>query len=209
MPGCSRVCPTLDNHDSLEIHQMIKRLGTFAAVCGLMLASALPAVASNTQSFTVSASVSTIASLSFPSSFTYNFTSTDNTNPALASTNNGSGVINANLRSTFGGGAAAIFFTAPTSVAGSGANSIPIGAFTFTCTGSYIENTGLGGAQSTNSVNTSSAAVSGSSNNNCVTFSGGHSVASSSISLNLFLDDRFIPADSYSSSGFAVVVTAS
>ena len=182
----------------------------FAAVCALAAASTLPAAAATSQSFSVNASVSTIASVTFPSSFTYNFTSTDNTNAAVASTNNGSGIINANLRSTFGaGGAAAIFFTAPTSVAGSGANSIPIGAFTYTCTGSYTENTGLNGAQSTVSVSTSSAAVTGSTNNNCVTFTGGHSIASSSISLNLFLDDRFIPADSYSSSGFAVVVSAS
>lgn len=189
---------------------MIKRFGMFAAVCALAAASTLPAAASNTQSFSVSATVNTIATVSFPSSFTYNFTSSDNTEPALASTNNGSGIINANLRSSFGaGGAAAIFFTAPTTVPGSGANSIPIGAFTYTCTGSYLENTGLNGAQSTTSVGTSSSPVSGSTNNNCVTFTGGHSVASSSISLNLFLDDRFIPADSYSSSGFAVVVSAS
>lgn len=188
---------------------MIKKLATAVAACALAVLPALPAAASNTQSFSVSATVNTIATVSFPSAFTYNFTSSDNTDPALASSDNGSGVIDANLRSTAGsGGAAAIFFTAPANVGGAVAgNSIPIGAFTYTCTGSYVENTGLSGAQTTTSVNTSSAAVA-SGSNNCVTFTGGHSVASSSISLNLFLDDRFVPADTYSSSGFAVTVSA-
>lgn len=188
---------------------MIKRLATFAAVCGLAVLPALPAAASNTQSFSVSATVNTIATLSFPSSFTYNFTSSDNTNPALAASNNG-GSINANLRSTAGTGAASIFFTAPATVPGAVAgNSIPINAFTYTCVGSYVENTGLNGAQTTTNVNTSSAVVQNGSNNNCVVFTaGGHSVASSAITLNLFLDDRFIPADSYTSSGFAVTVSA-
>ena len=201
---------------------MIKRLGTFAAACALiaglvpMLSAPARATGCTTSpcSFSVSATVKTIATISFPSSFTYTWSNvTDNTNNALQSdATPGSATIGGSIRSTSGTGTAQVYFTAPSTVPGSSAN-IPISAFSYTCTGSYVENTGAGaggGTLTTNTVNlnTTSAAVVSGSNNYCVNLSSGHSIGSLAVVLNLFLDDRYIPADTYTSSGFAATVSA-
>ena len=190
---------------------MLKTLGTALAAFALTLTSLQAASAANTAPFSVSATASTIASLTFGlTGSTYTFgTITDNTNPAVAASNNNSAVINANLRTTANSGTGSIFFTAPATVPGTSPNAIPISAFTYTCSGSYTTNTGVNGAQTSNPVSVSSTVVSSSSNNNCVPSLGaGASVASSAITLAMFLDDRFIAADSYSGSGFTVVVSA-
>jgi hypothetical protein len=191
---------------------MHKAFGSAIAALALTTMSFQAASAANTANFTVSATVSTIASLTFgsPAFTNYSFgTLTDNTNPAVPATNNSDAVINANMRTTAGTGTGAIFFTAPATVAGTGANSIPIGAFSYSCSGSYTTNTGTGGATASNPVSVASTVVSSSSANNCVPALGaGKSVASSAITLALFLDDRFIAADTYSGGGFQVVVSA-
>jgi hypothetical protein len=191
---------------------MHKALGTALAAFALTMTSLQAASAANTANFSVSATVSTIASLTFgsPTFTNYSFgTITDNTNPAVPATNNAAAVINANMRTTATSGTGSIFFTAPSTVAGTGANSIPIGAFTYTCSGNYTENTGVGGAQNTVPVSVASTTVVSPAANNCVPALGaGKSVASSAITLAMFLDDRFIAADTYSQSGFQVVVSA-
>lgn len=191
---------------------MKKTLGTALAALALTMTSLQAASAASTANFSVSATVSTIASLTFgsPTFTNYSFgTIPDNTNAAYPATNNGSAVINANMRTTATSGTGSIFFTAPATVAGTGANSIPIGAFTYTCTGTYTENTGVNGAQTPVTVNVASTAVVSPAANNCVPALGaGQSVASSAITLSMFLDDRFIAADTYTQSGFQVVVSA-
>lgn len=191
---------------------MKRTLGTLAAAMVLAATTVHPASAANTANFTVSATVSSMASLTFgsPTFTNYSFgTITDNTNPSVPATNNANAVINANMRTTAGSGAGSIYFTAPSTVAGTGSNSIPISAFTYSCNGSYTTNDDVNGAQSTHPVSVPATVVSSSASNNCVPALGaGKSVASSAITLSMFLDDRFIAADTYSGGGFQVVVSA-
>ena len=97
---------------------MLKTLGTALAAFALTLTSLQAASAANTAPFSVSATASTIASLTFGlTGSTYTFgTIADNTNPAVAASNNTSAVINANLRTTANSGTGSIFFTASVAV---------------------------------------------------------------------------------------------
>jgi hypothetical protein len=177
-----------------------------------------------TANFSISANVGATATLTFGSTstaftqYTWGSTSapiTDNTTQYLAAGNNSSATINASLRtsaSNTGGGS--IFFIAPNStVAGTtSGNSIPLNTFAYDCSGNY---TAAPTAQSTTNpapttitTQPKSAIVAGSNTACQLNFAAGASVASSSINLNLYMDDRNVPADTYSLSGFQVVVSA-
>ena len=191
---------------------MLKHLRASAATAFLAAVLASPAQAATSQSFTVAATVSAEATISFPSGFTYNFSASDNTSAHLASTNNNTtNIVNVDAVSSAGsGGALEIFFTAPSTIPGTQTDSIPAGAFSYQCTGTYTLNTGINGAQTTTTVSASSfTPVVSPGNNDCLKLTGGNSMASSALTLNLFFDDRFAAADTYTSSGFAVAVTAS
>lgn len=191
---------------------MHKVLGSAFAALVLTMTS-LQAASAATQSapFTVSASVSTIATVSFGlTNGTYNFgTITDNTNAAVPALNNASAVINADVRTTTGVSTSSIIFTAPTSVTGSASGVIPINAFSYNCSGTVSTNSGVNsGFASTPAAITPVSGVVGTSNP-CASIPGGTSIGSTAIVLALTLDDRAIPADNYAGVGsFNVVVTA-
>jgi hypothetical protein len=184
-----------------------------------------------TASFAISATVSPTATLTFGSGGTFTQYTWGGTNPItdistqfLAADNDPvntptiSPTINASIRTSAGnGGAGAIFFVTPTTSTTTvpGANgSIPIGAFSYGCSGSYQPSTPAGGSPPsavniTNTTTSPTAIVSGSNTGCGITFGSGVSVASSNIQLSLYLDDRNVAADTYTLSGFQVVVSAS
>lgn len=201
------------------------KLGLSALLVALATSPAYATTSTATQTFSISANVSTYASLSFAgktdNSFNYLFQNgtsgvvTDNGMQFLAASNNGSAVINASLRTTATSGVGQIYFTAPANLVGSGGASVPTnGVLSYTCTGSYNEyNPSTGTSSSTNlPTPTGNPTAVGTGNNNCVTLStGGHSIQNSTINLNLFLDDRTIPADNYTAAGnngFTITVSA-
>jgi hypothetical protein len=173
-----------------------------------------------TASFAISATISPTATLTFGSGGTFTQYTWGGTTPItdissqfLPADNdpvNGPSVsptINASLRtSAASGGSGSIFFVTPTTstttVPGSN-GSIPIGAFSYGCNGSYQPGTPAGGsppsAVNITNTTTSPVAVVAGSNTGCgITFSSGQSIASTSIQLSMYLDDRSIPADTYS-----------
>lgn len=192
----------------------MKRLVTLLTACALLVAPAVPAAAA-TQSatFDVQATVSALATLTFGlNGSAYNFGSvTDNTNSSLAAGNNSSGTIDANVRSTTTGGSASIYINAPNaSIAGSTGGSLPITNLQYQCTGSYTVNNSDGTSSSgvTTGITAGKPALAQGTGNTCVTFTNGASIKSAQLLLGLFLDDRFLAADSYSGGGFSLTVSA-
>lgn len=184
-----------------------------------------------TANFSISATIAPTATVSFGSGGTFtqytwgaNSPITDISTQFLAADNdpvNSPSVaptINATLRtSALSGSTGAIFFVTPTTTTTTvpGAHgTIPIGAFAYGCSGTYQPATPAGGSAPspvtiTNTTG-SPVAVVGGSNTGCnISFGSGQSVASSAIQLSMYLDDRNVPADTYTLSGFQVVVSAS
>jgi len=189
---------------------MLKKLmlaATATAIVALAVQPAFAATASKT--FDVNATVNTIATIAF-SVTSYNFTSDDNTTQFLASSSN-NGVATYSLRGTYGV-APSIVFTAPATVSGTHSNSIPIGTFSYECSvGSSAPVDGAGGAVAATYTNSGSQGAIASGSNGCAAFPTGASVApGAQVNLGLFLDDRSIAADTYSTSGgaFTITVTA-
>jgi hypothetical protein len=187
---------------------MIKKLGTALAALALT-ATSLQAASAATASanFTVKATVSPYAAISF-NLMQYTFTAPDNSALALPANENGtsSNVINATLRTSAGTGSGSLLFTAPATIPGSASDSIPISALSYSTTGNYTTNVAAG-TTATIPVNVSPTVMS-TSNTIVSTFGAGTSVASSAIYLNLFLNDQFIPADTYNSANFVITVSA-
>jgi hypothetical protein len=92
--------------------------------------------------------------------------------------------------------------TAPAKVSGSiVTNSIPISAFTMTCSGAGNSIAPVYAAAHT--------ALVASSTTTCATWSTAKNITINlSFTIDVFLDDRSFPADTYNSAGFAVVGTA-
>ncbi|HZZ64253.1 MAG TPA: hypothetical protein VFE17_02025 [Candidatus Baltobacteraceae bacterium] len=206
---------------------MIKRLGMFAVAFALA-ATAVPTMLSApagatvtactpgnncaTANFSLSATVNTYASITAsPTTFSWAAVN-DNSSTAIQS-DGGAQTINAKARTSANSGNLSVYFTAPTSISGSGGNSLnPNTALTFTCSGTYIPYTssGLGTSTAAGGGTTTAAAVqTGTNLNYCANFAGGASIASTALSLNLLLNAQFLPADTYTSTnGFTVYVSA-
>lgn len=203
---------------------MIKRLGTLAAACALIAgllpmlsapASAAACTAGNncaTATFGLSATINTYASITAsPTTFTWNAVNS-NSDTALAS-DGGAQTINATARTSANSGNLSVYFTAPTAINGTNGNTLdPNKALTFTCSGTYTPYTTGGNGSATSAgggTGTAAAIQTGTNLNYCANFNGGESIQSTALSLALFLNDTFLPADTYSTSnGFTVYVSA-
>jgi hypothetical protein len=205
---------------------MIKRFGTLAAAL-VLAAAAIPTLLSApanaatactagnncaSATFGVDATVNTYASITAsPTTYTWAAVN-DNTKTALAS-DGGAQTINAAARTSATSGNLSIYFTAPTAINGTSGNTLdPSTALSFTCSGTYVPYTSAGTGSSTTAaggVTTAQAVATGSNLNYCANFAGGESIQSTSISLNLLLNDTFLPADHYTTTnGFTLYVSA-
>ncbi len=193
--------------------------------------SGVTATSCATANFSISATIAPTATLTFGSGGTFTQYTWGGTTPItdistqfLAADNDSvntptiAPTINATLRtSAASGSTGAIFFVTPTTTTTTvpGAHgSIPIGAFSYGCSGTYQPSTPAGGSAPSpvtiTNTTASPVAVVGGSNTGCgLSFGAGQSIASSAIQLNMYLDDRSVPADTYTLSGFEVVVSAS
>lgn len=206
---------------------MIKRFGTLAAALALA-AAAVPTLLSApasatvtactagnncaTANFGLSATINTYASITAsPTTFTWAAVN-DNATTGLAS-DGGAQTINASARTSANSGNLSVYFTAPTAINGTNSNTLdPSTALTFTCSGSYVPYTAGGAGSSTiagGGTTTAAAVQTGTNLNYCANFTGGESIKSTSLSLNLLLNDTFLPADTYSTTnGFTLYVSA-
>jgi len=180
---------------------MLKRVILAVAATAIVAAAMQPAnAATATAPFDVNATVNTIATLTFDTA-NYTWNSTTNTNAALPSTqNSGTGVYS--LRGTFGV-APSIIFSAPATIAGTHADSIPVSTFSYACSEGAAPVNGAGGAVAATYSNGGMT-----TSNACAAFPNGASVApGASFKLDLFLDEQTISADTYSTTGGAFVIT--
>lgn len=126
------------------------------------------------------------------------FTADDNTNPHLAS----SPISVTGSMQTTSSGTGQIAVSAPADISGSHGGSLLIGYLTYNCTGSGTGNN-QGGAFAGGFLQL----IAGDTASPCVTFPSDQ-YATLNFNVNLFLDDRALPADTYYGSGFQIVLSA-
>lgn len=205
---------------------MIKRLGTLAAACALAAVPTFTALspmtasaATNTAKFDVTATVASIATISFStasaptSEFSWGSTDFAQFNNGFVKADNNPGTISGTFR-TSNAGSASVYFTAPATITGSGnaSNVLTVNSvLQFTCSGGTYTASGAtsttnlsGGTSSQSAVATGSGAT-----NACANLPANTSASAYSIPLALFLNGDALPADTYTSSSGAFVITIS
>ncbi len=185
------------------------RKSLFAALIISVVASAsAPAFAAST--FTVAATVNTIATVNISTS-AYTFTSSDNTNTHLAANENASlpaaGNVTGSIR-TSKANPGFIQVVAPAGpLTGTGGATIPIASLQITC----ATGTGNSGVNATPSGLASQTALTASASTQCAKYNNAATGTSAQVGLllSLFLDDTVVIADTYSAlSGFSVAASA-
>lgn len=138
------------------------------------------------------------ASISISGSSTATFNAPDNSNAHLPA----SAVRVTGAMETTATGNAQIYVSSPSSISGTHGGSIPIARLTYNCTGN-----GSGNNQGATFATGFLQLVVG-AGPNCMTFPASQ-FSNLDFNLNLFLDDRSMPADTYTSTnGFSVVLSA-
>lgn len=207
---------------------MIKRLGTLAAACALAVVPALAALApmtasaataTNTAKFDVTATVASIATISFAtnaaptSSFSWQNTDFAQFNAGYVQADNNPGTISGTFRTSNAGGAV-VYFTAPATITGSGnaSNVLTVNSvMQFTCaSGTYTASGATSSSNLTGGTSTQSSIATGTgATNACANLPSNTSASAYSIPLSLFLNGDALPADTYSTSSGAFVITIS
>lgn len=202
---------------------MIKKLTTVAAVFAFIGAvapvfSAPASAATATKNFDVTATVASIATISFSTAsaptteFSWGSTDFQQFNNNYKGADNNPGTIGGTFRTSNAGGAA-VYFTAPVSITGTGnaSNTLTVASvMQFTCSGGTYTPSGGGSAiDLTGGTSAQSAIATGASTNACATLPANASASALSIPLNLFLNGDTLPADTYTSSGGAFTITVS
>lgn len=205
---------------------MMKRLGTSAAACAFAAVAALGALspmtasaATNTAKFDVTATVASIATISFSTnaaptaSFSWGSSDFSQFNNGYKPADNNPGTISGTFRTSNAGGAS-VYFTAPATIAGTSTSSNVLtvnSVMQFTCSGGTY--TASGSTSSTNlsgGVSTQSNIATGSgATNACADLPANASASAYSIPLSLYLNGDALPADTYTSSSGAFVITIS
>lgn len=167
-----------------------------------LLALSSMTVAAQANPLTVSATVPASASITLSSSSFAWASVTDNSTQYLPS-DGGAITITGSIATSSVSGAGSVSVTAPANLTGTTTTTdiLPISALSLTCSGTG--NTGTNAAPTYKT----QQALQASATTACATWGAGTS-ANLNFSLAMFLDDRSIPVDSYTSSGFAVVASA-
>lgn len=174
--------------------RLISRLG--AAILTLTCAIAPLAASANSAPVTVSINRVASASISLSrSTFTWASLS-DGTNQYMAS-DAGNTTVTGYI-ATSGSGSGSVVVSAPANITGTNANVLPISDLAITCAGGVLAGQTFA---SPNSAMTASAST------NCATYAANFHNALN-FTIGMFVDDRNLPVDNWTSAGFAVVATA-
>lgn len=169
-------------------------------LAAMLIALGSTTVAAQAAPLTVSVTKPAGASISL-SSNSFNWGSVTDASSANLASDDGPITVTGNIATTSTTGSGSVIVTAPANLTGSNnaSNIIPISALSMVCSG--------GGNSGTNATPTYAPQQALSASTSCASWGAG-AIVNVNFSLAMFLDDRSIPVDTYTSSGFAVVATA-
>jgi hypothetical protein len=176
----------------------VKKIAILAAVASVFAGT----VSAEAAPLTVSVTRSPSATISLSSNAFQWGNVTDNATQYLAS-DGGAVTVTGSIATSSTGGSGSISIQTPADLVGTANSSdvLPISSLSVTCSGSG--NTGTNAAPTY----ATQQALAASGSTACATWGAGANV-NVNVSLAMFLDDRTVPVDTYTSSGFAVVASA-